>query len=270
VYLPLIYRARACIVIETFFWLIYNKEENQKQFVLSVDEIGLETDPSSIENLDNVWSESLLRWAACVRLLMDKNMDESAAEALENHLIRMTRLASDETQIPKSMSIRIAILVLQVKALRWCFDEEIERCLIGLETATEIEFSLVKDLDNPEIVYIRSAELFAFYLLVFHRSYSRVSSAYDLHYSSVPITDFPSIAFDLYEKTNRTAPYRGINMLGMARAQAQMGHRAEASQLYQRLLHNWSHSLFSSSIDQIVIQEAIDYLRRNMPGYDYN
>ena len=61
-YLPLIYRARGFITIETFFWLMYNKKENQQQFVLSIDKIGLATDPSSIEYIDDLLSESLIRF----------------------------------------------------------------------------------------------------------------------------------------------------------------------------------------------------------------
>jgi len=65
-YLPLIYRARSFITIETFFWLMYNKEENQKKFVLSIDKMGLATDPSSIENLFDGLSESLMRFGRSV------------------------------------------------------------------------------------------------------------------------------------------------------------------------------------------------------------
>jgi hypothetical protein len=194
---------------------------------------------------------------------MDKNTDKSTQKAFNHHLTRMIQLASNNDPIEKPISIRIGVLVLQVKALRWCFDEEVEQCLIELETAAEVEAALVKDFDGPELVYIRSAELFAFYLLVIHRYDSSLTSTYQLKHSVVQINDFPSIAFSLYEKANRTAPNRGTNVLGMARAQAGMGHTSEAKQLYQALLHEWSHSQLSSNIDQIVIQEAHDYLYQN-------
>jgi hypothetical protein len=81
-----------------------------------------------------------------------------------------------------------------------------------------------------------------------------------LNNETISVSDFPSYALRLYEIENQTDPNRIVNVLGMARAYAQIGRTKEANQIYEKLLQDWSDSTFSPSIDRVVIEEATAYL----------
>lgn len=151
-------------------------------------------------------------------------------------------------------------MVSEINALRWCLNGSMSNCLVELDKATQIEWSIGDDYKMPYILHIRASELFAFYLLITHRYYSSLASIYTLNNSAVAIADFPSYALHLYTRENQTAPHRAVNSLGMARAYSQMGQVDQASEIYEKLLHDWSISTFSSEIDRLVITEATNYL----------
>lgn len=151
-------------------------------------------------------------------------------------------------------------MVSEINALRWCLNGSMSNCLVELDKATQIEWSIGDDYKMPYILHIRASELFAFYLLITHRYYSSLASIYTLNNSAVALADFPSYALHLYTRENQTAPHRAVNSLGMARAYSQMGQVDQASEIYEKLLHDWSISTFSSEIDRLVITEATNYL----------
>lgn len=181
--------------------------------------------------------------------------------ALNNHLIRLNQLAAIALSMNKATSVSISLMVSQITALRWCLSNSLVNCLTELDNATQVESTLASDPNAPSILYIRSAELFAFYLLIVHRYYPKYQSTYFLNKTKVSVSVFPSFALDLYLSQNSTGPYRAVNLLCMARAYAQMGQRNQATKLYRKLLQQWSNSMCSSELDQVVIMEANQYLK---------
>jgi hypothetical protein len=87
-----------------------------------------------------------------------------------------------------------------------------------------------------------------------------LAPTYVINNRTITVNDFPLYALQLYAKENFTDPHRGVNLLGMARAYAQIEQRDKASQLYEKLLQEWAESSFSSNLDKLVVEEAIDYL----------
>jgi hypothetical protein len=198
--------------------------------------------------------------AECIRLLFVNVNETSNTTSIEYHLSRMIEMSSIMGPTMKSISIRTSLMVSQIDALRWCLNGSIKNCLIELNNANQIESSLSNDYNRPNILHIRSAELFALYLLITHRDYSSLSLTYIFNNLTISVNDFPSYALHLYTIKNQTDPHRAINSLGIARSYAQMGRTDEANQIYEKILRDWSDSTFSSSIDQIVIEEATNYL----------
>lgn len=160
-----------------------------------------------------------------------------------------------------STAMRILTLVSEINALRWCLNGSMLNCLIELDKTTQIESSIGDDYQRPYVLHIYAAELFAFYLLITHRYYFSLASTYTFNNSAIAITDFPSYALRLYARENQTAPHRAVNSLGMARAYSQMGQIDQASEIYRKILRDWSDSTFPSEIDRWVITEASNYLR---------
>jgi hypothetical protein len=141
---------------------------------------------------------------------------------INSHLLRMNEISSIFGSKTKFTQARAFIMISQITALRWCFQDFLNNCLNELDKATQLESSLDNELARPDLIHIRSAELFAFYLLIIHRHYSSTASTYVINNRPIAITDFPLYALQLYAKENFTDPHRGVNLLGMARAYAQM------------------------------------------------
>ncbi|CAF3620995.1 unnamed protein product [Rotaria sp. Silwood1] len=273
-YVPFAYIARGFIVTNVFFWVMHDKKNNQANFARQLDELLVKMDPSPIEMLADdtsggrffVWSEASARLAECIRLLVHNISSINGSSALDNHLSRLIRLSSIAYSMSKSTSISISLMISQITALRWCLSDSLVNCLTELDNATQVEEALANDPNVPSLLYIRSAELFAFYLLIIHRYYPTYQSTYFLNKTTVAVTAFPLFALNLYAKQNSTAPHRAVNLLGMARAYAQIGKRNEANKLYKKLLQQWSNSICSSDLDQIVIREANQYLKGSQSG----
>ena len=179
---------------------------------------------------------------------------------VENNLSRLRQLSSTVRSVSRSTSMRISLMVSQISALRWCLSGSLVNCLTELDNATQVESALFDDSTASSLVTLRSGELFALYLLITHRNYSKFASAYVINGRILSVIDFPSYALNLYQKANRTAPHRAVNSLGTARAYVQMGQISEANKLYRMLLQQWSNASCRSNVNQMVINEANDYL----------
>lgn len=157
-------------------------------------------------------------------------------------------------------SIRVELMRLQILALRWCLNGSMNNCLIELEQATQLESLLNNDYNRPNILHIRASELFALYLLITHQYYPTLASSYQLKNQTISVNDLSSYALEIYRRENQTEPFRADNLLGMARAYAQLGHTKQAYRVYKDIQHNWANSTDSSRIDRIVAEEANYYI----------
>ncbi|CAF4660887.1 unnamed protein product, partial [Rotaria sp. Silwood2] len=106
-----------------------------------------------------------------------------------------------------------------------------------LNEATQREFNLVIDNNSPILIFARSSELVARHLLLINRIYQNPleqanSSTFMLNGAQVLISEFPRYALNLYQLADLSAPNRAINILGMARANAQLRYNDEAVKFY--------------------------------------
>ena len=113
-----------------------------------------------------------------------KNINES--NTLTIHLSRLKELALTANSLSKPTSIMISRIVSQVTALRWCLSNNLVNCLTGFDNATPIGAAIANDPNVPSLLYIRSAKLFAFYLLIIHRDYSTHLSNYFFNKTTRP------------------------------------------------------------------------------------
>ena len=93
-------------------------------------------------------------------------------------------------------------MISQITGLRWCFQGFFNNCLTELDKAAVLESSVDHQLAKPNLIHMRSAELFAFYLLVIHRHYSSLASTYVINNRTIAVSSFPSYALEIYKKEN--------------------------------------------------------------------
>lgn len=76
----------------------------------------------------------------------------------------------------------------------------------------------------------------------------------------VPLSEFPQRALNLYQMATLSTPNRAINILGMARANAQLRNIGEAIKFYQMLLAQIN---LSKNQDPTFSQEATNFIAEN-------
>lgn len=148
----------------------------------------------------------------------------------------------------------IKMMISQVRAVRWCLvNISLSQCLNELSNATQFEASLVADPDSPPLLFIRSAELFALFLLRIYNT-SRSSSLNVTYNGTIhDISQFPHLALSLCREQNLTAPYRPVNLLLMLRAYQFLNDAAAVESLSSIIKERWVTD--SSMISQSVIGE---------------
>jgi len=190
--------------------------------------------------------------------LNETNQTNNAA-LIDYHLERLLKISTALKSQLVSKSVRVDLMRLQIIALGWCFNGSMNNCLTNLAQATQIESSISDDYNRPDILHIRASELFALYLLITRQYYPTVNFTYQLNNETISVQNYSSYALKLYQNENQTEPFRAVNLLGMARAHAQLGHEEQACRIYAHILHTWIDSIHSLAIDHVVITEANDY-----------
>ncbi|CAF4230406.1 unnamed protein product [Rotaria socialis] len=135
--------------------------------------------------------------------------------------------------------------------------------------------SLINDL---YIAYNRSMEASNDYLTSAYRSLARTTSnllcwlPYNIQFGpvavsslmidsiQVPLNEFPQRALHVYEMAILSTSNRAINILGMARANAQLSNTGEATAFYRMLIAQID---LSNSKDSIFFHEEMDFIDKN-------
>ncbi|CAF4723878.1 unnamed protein product, partial [Rotaria sp. Silwood2] len=154
------------------------------------------------------------------------------------------------------------MMISQIQGIIYFNNNSFQDCLNRLNEATQREFNLVIDNNSPILIFARSSELVARHLLLINRIYQNPleqanSSTFMLNGAQVLISEFPRYALNLYQLADLSAPNRAINILGMARANAQLRYNDEAVKFYRKLLVQISSS---NNTDPLFSQEATDFI----------
>ena len=159
----------------------------------------------------------------------------------------------------------IQLMASQIRAIRWCLvNISLSRCLNELSNATAAERTLVADPDSPPLLYIRSGELLAFFLLRIYRDSSASSISFQYNGTIVNVTGFPALALSLCAEQNLTAPQRPINLLSMLRAHYLLGNTTATDSLARVIKDQWRNT--TSYVVQSVLDEVDTYLNKVSSG----
>ncbi|CAF1623504.1 unnamed protein product [Rotaria magnacalcarata] len=269
-YLSFAYRTHARTIIDLFFWFSYSDAFlNKTQLLLSFDE-----EQSMISLSDNatrwypIWSEAGYRFADCFQLLVNLYMNRntsSISSSIDNHLSRLVILSNRTNAMSKYISNSILIMIPQILGIRHYINGVWQESLNELNTANQIESTLIADINSPALMFARSSELLAMHLLIIyeqHRNQSNETNAfmYVLNGTKTSVDKFPSIALKLYKASDQLAPNRAINTLGMARSNAYLNRHSIAVGLYQQLSFQMTST---HTHDDNFLKEANDYLARH-------
>lgn len=194
-YLPFAYRAQARSIVELFFWFPYSN-----QFLNKIQPLLIFSEAQSGvlfgDNADGwypIWSEAGSRFgkklfsniqietsffsdyaADCLQILTAFHTGNSTASSLsviDNHLARFVILSNRSSTLSKYIAKSILMMIPQVLAMRHYFNEFWQDCLNELNTATQLEESLISSGSSPTLVFARSAELLAMHLLLMYEKH---------------------------------------------------------------------------------------------------
>ncbi|CAF3694868.1 unnamed protein product [Rotaria sp. Silwood1] len=269
-YLLFAYRALARAAVNLFYWLPYDIQfVNKIQALMEVGKIlpFVALDDNSTD-VDLAWSEAGYRFSDCIRLLNTNNTDfnQSIIESIiDQHIARFSILSSRTASLNPYISTSISMMISQIQGIIYYKNDSYQDCLNILNEVTQRELNLVIDNNSPILIYARSSELLAMHLLLIHRKYQNQSGSatpftFMLNGTQISISEFPQYALNLYQIADISAPNRSINILGMARANAQLGSDNEAVKFYRKLLDqinplNNTDPLFSQEATYFIAQK---------------
>ncbi|CAF1127208.1 unnamed protein product [Rotaria sordida] len=268
-YLSFAYRTQTRMIIELFYWFPYKSEFlNKIQQLLAIN--GTQTMMLLDENTTQwypIWSEAGFRFSECLlRLLINVNNSNNIF-IIDEHLTRLNNLSNRTVSLNPYVSISISIMISQIRGIRYYINQSWQECLNELNNAVKRELTLIPGTNSPSLIFINSSELLAVHLLLIHRQFEQglINENYTLKSRQISIVDFPSQALILYKKANEAAPNRVINIVGMARANTQLGNTNEAIKLYQLLLTQMN---LSNNTDLTLLKEAADFIAQNPIQYN--
>ncbi|CAF4681163.1 unnamed protein product [Rotaria sp. Silwood1] len=266
-YLLFAYRALARAAVNLFYWLPYDIQfVNKIQELMEVGKIlpFITLDDNSTD-VDLAWSEAGYRFSDCIRLLNTNNTDfnQTIIESIiDQHIARFSILSSRTASLNPYISTSISMMISQIQGIIYYKNDSYQDCLNILNEVTQRELNLVIDNNSPILIYARSSELLAMHLLLIHRKYQNQSGSatpftFMLNGTQISISEFPQYALNLYQIADISAPNRSINILGMARANAQLGSDNEAVKFYRKLLDQINPS---NNTDPVFSQEATYFI----------
>ncbi|CAF3351042.1 unnamed protein product [Rotaria sp. Silwood2] len=266
-YLLFPYRALARTAVNLFYWLPYDiRIINKIQELETVAEkLPFVTFDEGSTDVDLAWSEAGYRFSDCLRVFVfnDTNNNQSTKEFIrDQHFARFAILSNLVASLNQYISTSISMMISQIQGIIYFKNNSFQDCLNILNEATQREFNLVIDNNSPILIFARSSELLAMHLLLIHRIYQNQlgqanTSTFMLNGAQVLISEFPRYALNLYQSEDLSAPNRTINILGMARANAQLHNNDEAIKFYRKLLTQIN---FSNTTDPLFSQEATDFI----------
>ncbi|CAF4000410.1 unnamed protein product [Rotaria magnacalcarata] len=243
-YLSFAYRTQTRMMITLFHWFPYDSQFlNTTQQFAELDEMKA----TALGNISSaqwypIWSEAGIRW-------------------IDKHLARLDVLSNKTASVNQYISGSISIMISHIRAIRYYKNESWQECINELSDADQREAKLVPNTNTPSLLFAYSPELLAVHLLLLHKKFQQglITGNYTLRNRHTSVMDFATKALALYQRTNAVAPNRIVNIIGMARANAQLGKINEATKFYQLLLTQMN---LSNNTNSIFTQEANSFIAK--------
>ncbi|CAF3326923.1 unnamed protein product [Rotaria socialis] len=258
-YLSFAYRTQTRMMITLFHWFPYDSQFlNTTQQFAELDEMKA----TALGNISPaqwypIWSEAGIRWSECLRLLMLGN----TTHIVDQYLARLGVLSNKTASLNQYISDSISIMISHIRAIRYYKNESWQECLNELSDADQRDAKLVPNTNTPSLLFAYSSELLAVHLLLLHEKFQNglIPGNYTLRSRQTSVMDFATKALALYQEANAVAPNRIVNIIGMARVNAQLDKINEARQFYQLLLTQMN---LSNNTDSIFTQEANSFIAK--------
>ncbi len=110
----------------------------------------------------------------CLQLLTAFHMGNgtlSTLSTIDNHLARLLILSNRSHTLSKYISNSILMMIPQILGMRYYVNESWQECLNELNTATQLEATLISGGNSPTLIFARSSELLAMHLLIIYEKY---------------------------------------------------------------------------------------------------
>jgi hypothetical protein len=191
-YLPFAYRTQARTIIDLFFWFPYSN-----QFLSKIQPLLIFNEAQKLVLFGDhdsgwypIWSEAGYRFGKtfflfhfnkniiclvdCLQLLTAFHMGNETSSTLskiDNHLARLLILSNRTSILSKYISNSILMMIPQILGMRHYVNESWQECLNELNTATQLEATLIAGGNSPTLIFARSSELLGMHLLIIYEKH---------------------------------------------------------------------------------------------------